>query len=249
MFKTLALTNPHMRGDEVTLAQKHLNKHLQHDLAVDGCFGPSTAHTCKTVKYKMGWPLKKCLPTYGKYFNDVLTGKVRLPLAFRIRARSRARRHRNDDSREATMRTKIVANLRWGVANRAQIHYHQWRPIDGLHTVRKLPLNTDCSGFVTDCYKWAGAPDPNGLGYNGQGYTGSLLNHMHHITKDQAKPGDLVVFGAYPGDHVAALVEHGSVGDPKTIGNGSEPDPAEYPVSVVAAAVSHTVSYLTLPKW
>ena len=66
----------------------------------------------------------------------------------------------------------------WGVVHEAEIHYGQLRPIDGLATPHKLPLATDCSGFVTLCYKWAGAPDPNGRGYDGYGYTGTLLQHM-----------------------------------------------------------------------
>ena len=35
-----------------------------------------------------------------------------------------------------------------------------------------LPLTTDCSGFVTVCYFLAGAPDPNGLDYSGEGLGG-----------------------------------------------------------------------------
>ncbi|MHB8469552.1 MAG: Hint domain-containing protein [Gaiellaceae bacterium] len=45
----------------------------------------------------------------------------------------------------------------------------EMRPIP---LARTLPLTTDCSGFVTLCYHLAGAPDPNGRGYDGQGWTG-----------------------------------------------------------------------------
>ena len=66
----------------------------------------------------------------------------------------------------ATVRRKIVAAARWGIANEPRIHYGEIRPIP---LGRTLPLTTDCSGFVTICYYLAGAPDPNGLGYSGQG--------------------------------------------------------------------------------
>lgn len=58
---------------------------------------------------------------------------------------------------------------------------------------------TDCSGFATLCYKAAGAPDPNGLGYNSEGYTGTMLAHGKATKKPL--PGDLM-FWESP-DHVA----------------------------------------------
>jgi len=53
------------------------------------------------------------------------------------------------------LRSKIVSHANRGVRNRAQIHYLQLRPIDGIGQPRKLPLSTDCSGWVTDCYNWS----------------------------------------------------------------------------------------------
>jgi hypothetical protein len=57
--------------------------------------------------------------------------------------------------------------------------------------------------------KWAGIPDPNGLNYDGQGYTGTLLSHLPHIPLNQTWRGDLVVWGLAPGVHVAMLLEGG----------------------------------------
>jgi cell wall-associated NlpC family hydrolase len=90
---------------------------------------------------------------------------------------------------------------------------------------RGLPLATDCSGFATLCYFLAGAPDPNGLGYIGQGYTGTLLRHLHHIPLARARAGDLVVWGRYPGHHCAVLLERGE--DPLLASHGSERGPLE----------------------
>jgi cell wall-associated NlpC family hydrolase len=117
-----------------------------------------------------------------------------------------------------TVQAKIVAAARWGIAHEPQIHYGTVRP---MPLARTLPLTTDCSGFVTLCYHLAGAPDPNGLGYNGQGWTGTLLRHLEETAQPQA--GDVVVWGAYPGRHCAIVLEPGE--DPLLASHGSERGP------------------------
>ncbi|MFP2907861.1 peptidoglycan-binding domain-containing protein [Pyxidicoccus sp. 3LFB2] len=122
------------------------------------------------------------------------------------------------------LRAKIVAEAQWGLANAGAIHYRQLRPMDGIHQRRKLPLDTDCSGFVTLCYKWAGAEDPNGLGFNGQGYTGTLLGHLDAVTQSQVKQGDLVLWSLNgAGKHVALVLEPGT--DPLLVSHGEEAGP------------------------
>ncbi|MFZ5890749.1 MAG: peptidoglycan-binding protein [Myxococcota bacterium] len=120
----------------------------------------------------------------------------------------------------ATLRTKIVRHGKWGVAHKGQIHYRQSRPIDGINKPHKLPLYTDCSGFVTLCYKWAGAPDPNGNGYDGSGYTGTLDAHMRHIPHAKIHPGDLLL---WKGKHVSLVVAAGP--DPLLVSHGEESGP------------------------
>jgi cell wall-associated NlpC family hydrolase len=120
----------------------------------------------------------------------------------------------------ATVRQKIVAAARWGIANEPSIHYGQVRPFP---LARGLPLTTDCSGFATLCYFLAGAADPNGLGYSGAGWTGTLLRHMDEIDPAEARRGDLVVWGAYPGRHVAIALERSA--DPLLCSHGSERGP------------------------
>jgi hypothetical protein len=115
------------------------------------------------------------------------------------------------------------------MAHERRIHYAEIRPIDGLHRPHKLPLRTDCSGFVTLCYAWAGAPDPNGLGYSGQGYTGTLLAHMRPVTLDAARPADVVVWGPWPGRHAALVLAPGP--DPLLCSHGSERGPLAAPFS------------------
>lgn len=127
-----------------------------------------------------------------------------------------------------TLRSRIVAEARWGVANEPQIHYAEVRPIP-LEPPRQLPLTTDCSGFATCCYRWAGAPDPNGLGYNGAGYTGTLLAHLEHVPIAALAAGDLIVFGTMPGHHVVIVTEPGP--DPLVVSHGWEGGPQEWRLS------------------
>lgn len=145
------------------------------------------------------------------------------------------------------LREKIVAEAMWGVTNTASIHYAQVRPMDGINQRRKLPLNTDCSGFVTLCYKWAGVPDdPNGYGYNGSGYTGAMLRYMTQVSQSAVRPGDLVLWSRNgDGEHVALVVETGS--DPLLVSHGQESGP--YTVRFSASNRSHagaTVNWLRL---
>ena len=119
-----------------------------------------------------------------------------------------------------TVRQKIVTAARWGIANEPRIHYGELRPIP---LGRTLPLTTDCSGFVTVCYFLAGAPDPNGRGYDGSGYTGTMLGWLPSIAPLDADRGDLVVWGTYPGRHVALVLEPGP--DPLLCSHGRERGP------------------------
>ncbi len=123
-----------------------------------------------------------------------------------------------------SLRDKVVACAHWGVEHEPQIHYKETRPMPLSKT---LPLTTDCSGFATLCYRDAGAPDPNGLGYNGQGYTGTLLNHG--VAVDHPQPGDLVFYGPGTAYHVAVVVEAGP--DPLTVSHGEESGPEYVRVS------------------
>lgn len=107
-----------------------------------------------------------------------------------------------------TTREKIVAYCEWGIANNAQIHYAMVRPIPAKP--KALPLITDCSGFATLAYKSAGAPDPNGAGYDGTGYTGTLMKHGRKVTTPLL--GDLLFYGPFPGHHVVIFMDvwHGA---------------------------------------
>ena len=115
-----------------------------------------------------------------------------------------------------TKREKIIKAAHYAYLNRGNIHYSQIRPMSDMAPPPNVPNYMDCSYFATWCYKVAGANDPNGFGYNGYGYTGTLM--VHGTRTYSPKPGDLV-FYSYP-DHVAIYAGSGSV-----YSHGSEPGP------------------------
>ncbi len=126
-------------------------------------------------------------------------------------------------------RHKVVAAAYGGYSNRDSIHYTQdGRRMEGVRKqIRppRFPNWEDCSSFATWCYWAAGAPDPNGLGYNGSGFTGTQVEHGR-VTANP-RPGDLVFYGgtsAVPG-HVAVYVGNGRV-----ISHGQESGPMLYPI-------------------
>lgn len=97
-----------------------------------------------------------------------------------------------------------------------------------VHAPGKLPVTCDCSSYVTMIYYMAGAPDPNGLNFDGQGYTGTLLSNKanRHINKADVLPGDLVVYGGGTGEHVAIITEVMPNGDLVSISMGQNGDPS-----------------------
>lgn len=94
-------------------------------------------------------------------------------------------------------RAKIVAYCEWGIKNSALIHYSQIQSnrLAALAKPRHLPQATDCSGFATDAYKDAGAPNPNradGLWKPGEFYTGTMLECGVEVKVPL--PGDLLLY-------------------------------------------------------
>ena len=129
------------------------------------------------------------------------------------------------------VRPQIVVWADWCVTHKDLFNYREVRP---MPYSTKAPIDNDCSGTFTLCYYLAGAPDPNGLGYDGYGYTGTLATHGQQITLAQLEPGDAVIYyggGFAPGDsqHVATIIKPGS--DPLTMSHGQQSEPAYVTVS------------------
>jgi len=122
---------------------------------------------------------------------------------------------------EVTLRDKVVSEALWGFNNRSQIHYEQIRPMRSIHQGHYLPQTMDCSEFATVCYYRAGAPDPNARGYDGFGYTGTLVAQGKSVTLGEARPGDLVFYGpGWPFTHVTIYAGNG-----RCYSHGSEVGP------------------------
>ena len=212
------LNNPSVKNAQSLLAKNHYGRF--YNGAIDGSYGPITASATKSAKYWLGYPNKAQNTTFGAAIFAYLSGTTKLPVAYQIRRKIRLAATNGSDA----LRNRIVDQLKWGIANSPSIHYAQIRPMPlKAWKSHNLPLTTDCSGSVTCAYNAAGADDPNGFGYDGSGYTGTLMSHLPHIHASEAKPADLIVFGDYPGHHVCAILETGS--DPLLFSHGQEAGP------------------------
>lgn len=70
--------------------------------------------------------------------------------------------------------------------------YNQYRPMAASLWDDFAEDHSDCSSFATLAYKDAGAPDPNGRGFDGYGYTGSMQGRGSPCNP---KPGALAFYG------------------------------------------------------
>ena len=132
------------------------------------------------------------------------------------------------------------------VAKKAKVHYAQVRPMVTLtiHTEKALRralrsragITMDCSESVTLICHLAGLRDPNGLNYDGEGYTGTLLKYLPHYSDPaRARTGALWVVGGGTGEHVC-MVRHPDKDNPILFSHGTEADPSYYPLSTMIAA-------------
>jgi hypothetical protein len=114
------------------------------------------------------------------------------------------------------------------IANEPKIHYSQNRPMTHLGVPPSQGFTADCSGHSTSCYFEADWPDPNHNNYNGNGYTGTLVNNPK--VGSPYKVGDLALYGTSTGNttHVCTCyvagdewsscwVSHGSEGAPDSV--------------------------------
>jgi hypothetical protein len=132
----------------------------------------------------------------------------------------------------AVTRNLVVAWSRWCVTNKHFFVYREKRPMNlDIHT---RPLVNDCSETTTLVFHQAGAPDPNGLAYDGRGNTETLAAHGTEIPPTAVEPGDLVIYygdeDRLPGftEHVAIVVAltPGGPDNPLTMSHGYAAEPA-----------------------
>lgn len=110
-------------------------------------------------------------------------------------------------------------------------HYSQVRPMENLGVPPENEQRADCSTSSTDAYYWArkqtgvAVPDPNHNGYNGAGYTGTLVNNPK--CSSPYKIGDLGIYGSSTGNttHVVTCHLAGSSSSAEWTSHGSEAAP------------------------
>jgi lysozyme family protein len=226
--RVLQLSNPLVTGPDVKEAQQLL---LQNPFGAfdpgtpDGEYGELTANAVKRAKWELGFPATAGNAVFGPQLKAFLSGTKPLPAAFQAR---RAKRLKQAGSEDA-IRKRIVQWALWGCQNTGQIAYSQNGNVRlaQLGKNASLPLATDCSGFATLCYAWAGAPNPNAAGaYDARApaYTGSMLGRMRKIPKGAAQAGDLVIWlPPAQGQHVCVVVQPGA--DPLLVSHGDDSGP------------------------
>lgn len=149
--------------------------------------------------------------------------------AFDAYAAKLMREYFYNNTGEQAVRKRIVDAALYAVEKQDVILYSQARPMSDFAPPPNVPASTDCSGFVTWCYKSAGAPDPNAQGYNGYGYTGTLWTNGTRTSKEFLKPGDLIFYGrpmAFGGGAHVTLY----VGGGKCASHGQDAGPDVRPI-------------------
>jgi hypothetical protein len=123
------------------------------------------------------------------------------------------------------MRKAIADYCRGCIGNEPIWHYAQVRPMTHLGTAPELGGSCDCSSHATGAYFWAEAPDPNHRGYDGYGYTGTLVDNPR--VGAPYKIGDLALYGASTGstEHVITCYVAGNADSSRWCSHGSEAAP------------------------
>lgn len=153
-------------------------------------------------------------------------------------------------------RDHLKALMKWTVAHEPQIHYAQRRPMRTINyyesDVARIfkdgsSITMDCSEGVTCLSKWAGLKDPNGRGYDGLGYTGTLLGYLpHYSDPEDADVGALVVYGPGAGDHVSMVYTPGK--DPMLWSHGLEGGPQLIKFSQQRTYHRKPITFLSIGK-
>lgn len=169
-------------------------------------YGPAFTQAVQTFQTRNRSQIPKATGNIGETTHNVLSHKHRkgskTEWAFDTPAIELAKDFCTEYVKTPEQRAReaiVAAGLFW-YSHRGQIAYSQWRPY-ALGKPPWVPSRWDCSGFVTVCHYAGGAADPNGRGYDGQGYTGTLADHGSRVNDvSNLKPGDLIFYGYSSGN-------------------------------------------------
>jgi hypothetical protein len=182
-----------------------------HKLTVTGTINRQT-HNSLATPYRDS---KGRVHRYGRY--GAAGAKVMADVTKKLRAQEKYLLS------SGSVKSRGTATALMCVRHRVVIHYTQ----GGLRMIGvtqrmyppRYPHYMDCSAGATWWYFCSGAPDPNGLGYNGYGYTGTQQRRGQSV-RWQAAPIMALVFYGRPIGHVAMVVRKGMV-----VSMGSEVGP------------------------
>lgn len=222
-------TNPAVAAMQAGLHRALAKADLPHKNNRRGGYGSRTIEDVNRFKRKY---VKQSGPVNGKYFGTAAWLALEPYLGaydrLRIRRHNRAVAKAKKDlaAKKAAQRVGELTSsaarellkqtsLRF-YSLRGNYVYKQYRPMPGCLFCRAAHYRLDCSSAVTEIFRESGRPDPNGLGYNGYGFTGTLWNHGRLTQSPQA--GDLAFYGvegtssAHVAIHVSptAVVSFGS---------------------------------------
>jgi cell wall-associated NlpC family hydrolase len=117
----------------------------------------------------------------------------------------------------------VVQAAQKALAERAKYVYSEGADRGNRGTLfGPAPRTMDCSAFATLCYKAAGFSDPNHMGYNPIGFTGSFIAHCKKVANPP--PGAVCFYGPSESDtkHMTVYIGNG-----QCISDGQQGDPVQ----------------------
>lgn len=236
-MRTLALTSPVERGDDVKRLQEALNERLHArrfaGVAVDGQYGTDTDHAVAKVKYILGWPSDHLHTGIGPTQLKWITDPGTRPAAFKSRTQVRlkeveAARHRAAAAQTGPERAIAYARAHLGVHETGDSNWggqvEAW-----LKAVDCGPAPW-CGAFAHACLAAAGVKN---LSYRMR-YVPYIVADAHAgvnglvrlVPFGLARPGDLICFdwdGDGVQDHVALYLGGGVTIEGNTTRDPSAP--------------------------
>lgn len=200
-MRTLKLTSPLMRGDDVKKAQGMLNNRGFWAGRLDGVFGEQTARACAQAKWVLGYAEKDCTQTYGNLLHSFLTN-ARKP-TFMMKRRAKKRASVTNYGEQALTEALKWVGTKEDPPNSNRVIFSNWYGLIGPW----------CAMFVTYCFvqaksksfirgaRWAYCPfmvnDAR-----------AQRNGLTVVPKDKVQPGDIAMFdwqGDGISDHVGIV--------------------------------------------
>ncbi len=237
-YRQLRRTSPFMHGDDVRKVQHYLK------LKEDGEFGPATASAVAAWKRRVGYPTSHINPLIGVTGQHYLFGTKSTPLAFKARAKSRAKAAQQIALARPLRIKSMDTMLGWANNGMKESPAGSNKVPDLQNLARALRLS---SLYVNMGYPWCADATMKAMLKHGsktaayglrQGkfnalYTPDILYHagrnnfgMRIVGASQAEPGDLVMIN-FPGgdnrvDHIGMVVKAPANGWVETVeGNTS----------------------------